>query len=175
MTYDKMNRVKCLDLSPQVPSPEAGAWHLSAEIESDITTLAAICQVKHPQRVPLEKSVDEEVNYAESSGGEQMDGGIKPSTTIAASLTEEGTKSVKMRFLDRLAEILCYKKHPHYVTCTAMQETADEVTILALRNANWRKKDIKILEEMARQLELVASRGMLTTFIDEYHSLLPQV
>lgn len=94
--------------------------------------------------------MDGEVNYAESSGDEQMDGDQQPSTSIAASLTEEGTKSVKMRFLDRLAEILCYKKKAHYVTCTAMQETADEVNILAVRNARWGERDIKLLEEMAR-------------------------
>lgn len=73
-----------------------------------------------------------------------------------------------MRFLDRLAETLCYKKDPHYVTCTAMQETADEVNILALRNARWGEKDIELLEEVARQLELVANRSMLGLLIDKY-------
>ncbi|KAJ5874350.1 uncharacterized protein N7529_002780 [Penicillium soppii] len=165
-----MKRVKCLHRSSQVPSYEASSWHLPTEIESDITTLAAICQVKHQQRTPLETSVDGEVSQAESSGDEQMDGDKQPWTSIAASLTEEGTKSVKMRFLDRLAEILCYKKEAHFVTCTAMQETNDEVNILALRNAEWEEQDIKLLGEMARQLELVANRGMLGIFIDKYRS-----
>lgn len=104
------------------------------------------------------------------SSDEQMDGDEQPSTSIAASLTEEGTKSVKMRFLDRLAEILCYKKDAHYVTCTAMQETDDEVNILALRNDRWEGKDIKLLEEVAR-LELVANRGIRGIFICGYQSI----
>jgi hypothetical protein len=112
--------------------------------------------------------VDGDVKSAESAGDEQMHCDRQPSTSIAASLTEEGTTSVKMRFLDRLAETLCYKKDPHYVTCTAMQETADEVNILALRNARWGEKDIELLEEVARQLELVANRSMLGLLIDKY-------
>lgn len=109
-----------------------------------------------------------DVNSAGSARDEQMHGSKQPSTSIAASLTEGDTKSVKMRFLDRLAEILCYEKNPHYVTCTALQETADEVNILALRNARWGKKDIELLEEVARQLELVANRSMLVLLIDKY-------
>lgn len=112
--------------------------------------------------------MDGDVNSAESAGDEQMHVDRQPATSIADYLTEEGTKSVKMRFLDRLAETLCYKKDPHYVTCTAMQETADEVNILALRNARWGGKDIKLLEEVARQLELVANRSMLGLRIDKY-------
>ncbi|KAJ5739490.1 hypothetical protein N7533_012274 [Penicillium manginii] len=105
--------------------------------------------------------MDGEVEDMESSDDEQMNGCKQPSTSIAASLTQEGTKSVKMRLLDRLAEILCYKKVAHYVTCTAMQETDDEVNILALRNAAWSGKDIELLEEVSRQLEIVATKESL--------------
>ncbi|KAJ5797887.1 uncharacterized protein N7503_007183 [Penicillium pulvis] len=163
-----MERVELLHPSSHVPSHETSAWHLTAEIESEVTTLAAICQVKHQQRAPLETSEDGEVDYAESSDDDEMDGDEEPSTSIAASLTVEGTQSVKMRFLDRLAEILCYKKEAHYVTCAAMQVTVDKVNILAVRNATWEEKDIKLLAEIAVQLELVAKRGMLGIFIDEY-------
>jgi hypothetical protein len=112
--------------------------------------------------------MDGEVEDMESSDDEQMNGCKQPSTSIAASLTQEGTKSVKMRLLDRLAEILCYKKVAHYVTCTAMQETDDEVNILALRNAAWSGKDIELLEEVSRQLEIVATKGMMGMCIGEY-------
>lgn len=112
------------------------------------------------------------MDYAESSGDEEMDCDEQPSTSIAAPLTEEDTQSVKMRFLDRLAEILCYKKEAHYVTCAAMQVTVDKVNILAVRNARWEEKDIKLLEDIAVQLELVAKRGTLETFIDEYQPVL---
>ncbi|KUM64735.1 hypothetical protein ACN42_g2347 [Penicillium freii] len=70
--YDKMNRVQCLQQSFQESSHEAGAWNLSTEIELDITTLAAICQVRHQQRAPLRTNVDGDVNSAESAGDEQM-------------------------------------------------------------------------------------------------------
>ncbi|KAJ5150802.1 uncharacterized protein N7482_010054 [Penicillium canariense] len=130
-------------------------------MESDITTLAAICQVRHQQRAPLERNMNEEDGYTDGSDDEQTDDDKQSSTRTAAFLTEEVLKSVKMRFLDKLAEILCYRKDAHYVTCTAMQETDDEVTILAFRNAIWGEQDINLLEEMARQLELVAKRESL--------------
>lgn len=49
-----------------------------------------------------------------------------------------------------------------------MQETADEVNILALRNARWLENDIELLKEVARQLELVAKRSMLGLLIGKY-------
>lgn len=161
-----MKRVKILPSSAPTDSHEPISWHLPIEIESDITTLAAICQVKHQQRAPLERNVNEEDGYKDSSDDEQTDDDKHSSTRTVTLLTDEVSKSVKMRLLDKLAEILCYKKDAHYVTCTAMQETDDEVTILAFRNARWEGKDIDLLEEMARQLELVAKRGILETSMD---------
>ncbi|KAJ5538289.1 hypothetical protein N7494_007768 [Penicillium frequentans] len=166
-----MKRVELFKSSSHVPSHETSAWYLTAEIESEITTLAAVCQAKHQQRAPLETSEDREVDYAENSSDDELDGYEQPSTSIAALLTEEGTQSVKMRFLDLLAEILCYKKEAHYVTCAAMQVAVDKVNIIAVRNAKWEDKDIKLLEEIAVQLELVAKRGMPGMFIDEYQPL----
>jgi hypothetical protein len=49
-----------------------------------------------------------------------------------------------------------------------MQETDDEVNILALRNAAWSGKDIELLEEVSRQLEIVATKGMMGMCIGEY-------
>jgi hypothetical protein len=52
-----------------------------------------------------------------------------------------------------------------------MHETDVKVNILALRNTEWKEQNMKLLEEMARQLELVANRGMLGILIDEYRSV----
>lgn len=85
-----MNRVQRLQPSFQESSHEAGAWNLSTEIESDITTLAAICQVRHQQRAPLRTNVDGDVNSAESAGDEQMHVDRQPATSIADSLDGGG-------------------------------------------------------------------------------------
>lgn len=51
------------------------------------------------------------------------------------------------------------RKNADYVTCTSLKEGQDEVTILSARNAIWRDNDIKLLEDLAKMLELVAAQG----------------
>jgi hypothetical protein len=92
---------------PPGPHPKGdSAWHLSGGIESEITTLAAWCQVERQQRKPLEIAKGEEKE--DWSDEEQLsDGDDDDLTNLPASLTEDNAKSIKMIFLDRLAEILC--------------------------------------------------------------------
>ncbi|KAI3010460.1 hypothetical protein CBS147346_1673 [Aspergillus niger] len=148
-----------------LPRPPAGletdVWNLPNEIESQITTLAAIIQVQHQQRTPLARKEDEyeaESEDAESSSDEKLGNHGLGSSAIVAPLASESTKDLKRCFLDRLAELLCYEKDAHYVTCTYLREGLEEVTILASRNATWKDKDISLLESLASTLEQLAVR-----------------
>jgi hypothetical protein len=95
--------------------------------------------VKRQQRKPLDVAKGEEKdNWSDE---EQLsDGDDDDLTNLPASLTTDNAKSIKMRFLDRLAEILCRDKHASYVTCTSMLEREDDITIVAARNTKWGTK-----------------------------------
>lgn len=159
-----MKHVTKLHLPRPPAGLETGVWNLPNEIESQITTLAAIIQVQHQQRTPLARKEDEdeaESEDAESSSDEKLGNYGLGSSAIVAPLASESTKDLKRCFLDRLAELLCYEKNAHYVTCTYLREGEEEVTILASRNATWKDKDINLLESLASTLEQLAVRGKL--------------
>lgn len=114
-----MSRVTIVPLHIPPHPTDDSAWHLSADIESEITTLAAWCQVKRQQRKPLDVAKGEEKDNL--LGEEQLNGGDDDYlTNFPAALTIDNTKSIKMGFLDGLAEILCYEKNASYVTCASM-------------------------------------------------------
>ncbi|KAJ5814770.1 hypothetical protein N7474_006547 [Penicillium riverlandense] len=161
-----MGHVTVIPPSSQVVGYGGVDWHLSADIESDITTLAAICQVNQPQRTPLGAGKEEKIHDDYSGGDERASIRDGSSTNVNACLTGDDTKSIKMVFLDRLAELLCYKKHAHYVTCTSLLEGQDEITIFAARNATWEEKDRELLESLANMLELIAT-GLQNGFIPD--------
>ncbi|PYH32689.1 O-phospho-L-serine:2-oxoglutarate transaminase [Aspergillus neoniger CBS 115656] len=157
---NRMSHVKKLHL----PRPTAGiktdVWNLPNEIESQITTLAAVLHVQQQQRTPLprEEEEDEEETDDEETSNEQLHNHELGSSAVVAPLASENTKNLRRCFLDQLAELLCYKKDAHYVTCTYLREGVDEVTILASRNAAWEDKDIRLLESLAGTLEQLAVR-----------------
>lgn len=157
-----MSHVKKLHL----PRPTAGiktdVWNLPNEIESQITTLAAVLQVQQQQRTPLAREEEEDEEETDDEGtpnDEQLRNHELGSSAVVAPLASENTKNLRRCFLDQLAELLCYKKDAHYVTCTYLREGVDEVTILASRNAAWEDKDIRLLESLAGTLEQLAVRG----------------
>lgn len=130
-------------------------WHLSSDLECEITTLAALCELKRQQREPLVVAIPDDEDD-ESEGDEDDD----LLTSFPTQLTPDGTKQTKMEFLDRLAEIVCREKHGSYVTCTSiMTEHEDDVTIVVSRNANWSNSDTKFFNELTRIMESIASRG----------------
>ncbi|KAL4803124.1 hypothetical protein BDV18DRAFT_163184 [Aspergillus unguis] len=155
-----MDRVTILP-PPQISPAEAknkqnsnaatARWTFPAELESEITTLAAIYHAEQQQRTPLPAGREEDL-YDDSSDED----GDDDRTDAAVSLKENKTASMKMLFLDKLAEILCYEKHVDFVTCTALLEGEDRVTVLAARNARWEKKDVEMLKEIAEFMEGVA-------------------
>ncbi|GLB16009.1 hypothetical protein AtubIFM61612_005844 [Aspergillus tubingensis] len=156
-----MSHVKKLHL----PRPTAGiktdVWNLPNEIESQITTLAAVLQVQQQQRTPLAREEEEDEEETDDEGtpnDEQLRNHELGSSAVVAPLASENTKNLRRCFLDQLAELLCYKKDAHYVTCTYLREGVDEVTILASRNAAWEDKDIRLLESLAGTLEQLAVR-----------------
>ncbi|PWY61897.1 phosphoserine aminotransferase [Aspergillus eucalypticola CBS 122712] len=160
VVHNRMSHVKKLHL----PRPTAGiktdVWNLPNEIESQIKTLAAVLQVQQQQCTPLEREEeeDEEETDDEETSNEQLHNHELGSSAVVAPLALEDTKNLKRCFLDQLAELLCYKKDAHYVTCTYLREGLDGITILASRNAAWKDKDIRILESLAGTLEQLAAR-----------------
>ncbi|KAL4881929.1 hypothetical protein BJY04DRAFT_217632 [Aspergillus karnatakaensis] len=152
-----MARVSILPPPSLSTTKETLAWHLPGGIESEITTLAAVCQIKRQQRTPLAQRNEDAIHDIDSSDNEQHADHERASTGFVAPPRTGGKKSIKMLFLDHVAQILCYKKHAHYVTCAAMKEGSDEVTILVARNAPWKEKDTKLLEDLASLLEHVAA------------------
>ncbi|RDK42093.1 phosphoserine aminotransferase [Aspergillus phoenicis ATCC 13157] len=161
VVHNRMKHVTKLHLPRPPAGLETGVWNLPNEIESQITTLAAIIQVQHQQRTPLARKEDEdeaESEDTESSSDEKLGNHGLGSSAIVAPLASESTKDLKRCFLDRLAELLCYEKNAHYVTCTYLREGEEEVTILASRNATWKDRDINLLESLASTLEQLAVR-----------------
>lgn len=157
-----MGHVTVLPAFSETDGYESASWQLPADIESEITTLAAVCQVKQQQRVPFETWNVEELDYVDSSDGEQVGSHGLASTSAAAYLDMDGNKSIKVQFLERLAALLCHTKHAHYVSCTSLQEGQDEATILAARNAPREDRDLKLLEDLAAVLEVIATgRGKM--------------
>lgn len=138
--------------------PSSG-WHFSPVDESEVTTLAACCQVKHQQRECLDELVEA------SEDEEEMENDDGQHTDIVELVGIEDTKLFS-EFLDRLAEILCFKKAPTHVTSTAMIKKEDQVTIIAARNGDtaWRTEDKAMLEELAVTMEKLSSHGVLFPF-----------
>jgi hypothetical protein len=149
---------------PLLESPEESAnnstWRFPADVESEITTLAAWCQVQQLQREP-DKTVNTEEGNASYGDVLSNDDDGHDLTDIPASLAKDSDGSISELFLDVLAEILCYKKNPLFVASTAMTDEEDEVTIVAARNGtDWEKDDIDLMEYLAITMEKTASRSV---------------
>ncbi|KAF2165949.1 hypothetical protein M409DRAFT_23679 [Zasmidium cellare ATCC 36951] len=114
-----------------------------------------VCHSKQQQREVLRTAngaQEEDWSDEESSFDDDN------ASTCAAVLTTDDTKSTKMGFLDRLAEILCSHKEASYVTCTSMIEDEGSVTLLAARNEEWTSEDAKLLNQTASIMEQIASQ-----------------
>jgi hypothetical protein len=71
---------------------------------------------------------------------------------------------LKKDLLDRLAELLCYRKDPSLITSTALIYSEAEATIVATQNSTldgrtWSDKDVKMLEYLADVLERISADG----------------
>lgn len=156
-----MQHIQVLLHPVEIALDEAGdsVWRLPPDIESEITTLATVCHVKHQQRTPLAAGREEDIREADSSDDEGSQNGSNFATDVVGRLGIGTVKSVRMRFLDHLAELICRKKEANYVTCTSLMESEEEATIFVARNASWVDTDIELLEKVANMLEAVASRG----------------
>lgn len=156
-----MQHVQVLSRPVEICLDEAGGsvWRFPPDIESEITTLATVCHVKHQQRTPLAAGREEDIREADRSDDEGGETGSSFATDVAGRLGTCTVKSIRMRFLDQLAELICRKKEAHYVTCTSLMESEEEATIFVARNASWVDADIELLEKVAKLLEAVASRG----------------
>ena len=110
-----MTRVSVIPALPVSPnSSDALEWSFPPDLESEIATLAAWCRVKQPQRVPLSSSIeDSEDDLDESTDDEEC-------TNLLIPPSLDGDARIKKDFLDRLAELLCYRKDPSLITSTAL-------------------------------------------------------
>ena len=149
---------------PLLELPEESAnnsiWRLSADVESEITTLAAWCQVKQLQREP-DKTVNTEEGNASYGDVLPNDGDGHVLTDIPASLAKDSDGSINELFLNVLAEILCKEKNPLFVASTAMTNEEGKVTIVAARNGtDWEDDDISLMEYLAITMEKIASRSV---------------
>lgn len=66
-------------------------------------------------------------------------------------------------FLDRLAELLCYRKYPTFITSTALVEGESEMTSVVARNSTsraqtWAEWDRDLLEYLLKVLERTAQQ-----------------
>ncbi|GAW21440.1 hypothetical protein ANO14919_109590 [Xylariales sp. No.14919] len=149
-----MTRVRVVNPFPDLPYIRDDSAWFPPEIESEITTLAAWCQIKQQQREPLSSVYNGQDNLEEALDDEEC-------TNLLGPLTLDSEASIKREFLDRLAELLCYSKNPALITSTALIYSDEEVTVVAARNSSngqtWLDKDITMLEYLAEVLEQIAS------------------
>lgn len=75
--------------------------------------------------------MEEDIYEAGSSDDEEDENSGNLATDIVGRMGIGTGKSIRMRFLDRLAELICRKKEAHYVTCTSLMESEEEATIFA--------------------------------------------
>lgn len=154
-----MTRVSVVSAFSSVPnSSDATEWRFHPDTESEITTLAAWRQIRQLQREPLSSTKDGEDDLDESIDDEECTNLLDPAYL-------NGDAGIKKGFLDRLAELLCYRKDPSLITSTALLYNDKEVTIVAARNSptkgkTWSKKDITMLEYLAALLEQISSDSL---------------
>ncbi|KAF1807869.1 hypothetical protein P152DRAFT_485903 [Eremomyces bilateralis CBS 781.70] len=150
----RVSLIPALLVSPN--SSDAFEWSFPPNLESEITTLAAWCQVKQKQRAPLSFSIEDSKDDLEESTDDEE------CTNLLIPPSLDGDTRIKKDFLDRLAELLCYRKDPSLITSTAFIYSEMEVTIVAARNSTsggkaWSDEDIKMLEYLAEVLERVSA------------------
>jgi hypothetical protein len=154
-----MARVSVIPALPVSPtSSDALEWSFAPYLESEITTLAAWCQVKQQQRVPLSSSTEDSEDDLDGSTDDEE------CTNLLTPPSLDGDAGIKKDFLDRLAELLCYRKDPSLITSTALIYSEREATIVATRNSTsggktWSDKDVKMLEYLAEVLERISADG----------------
>lgn len=150
-----------VSIVPIIALPEnldqALTWRFTSEHECDILSSAAWCSVKQQQREPIRKA--EEVDRDGPS--EVPEGTMTSLSDNNEVLVLDGTIPIKKTFLDQLAEILCFKKDPSFITATAMTDEDEAVNIVVARNGTpWRKRDVEILNYLTEIMERCSRHGM---------------
>ncbi|KAJ4129105.1 hypothetical protein NW768_007636 [Fusarium equiseti] len=146
-------------IAPLSVSPGASdviEWHFPPDLESEISTLATSCHVRQQQREPIVQSAQQD----EDGALDLMDDG--ECTRPFSTLTLDSDTEMKSRFLDRLAELLCYDKKPVLITSTALVSDTKDNIIVCARNSStrgntWSTKDVDMLEHLAEILEKTSS------------------
>lgn len=144
-----MTRISVIPALPvSLDSSNTLEWSFPPDLESEITTLAAWCQVKQQQREPLSSTIEDSQNDMDESIDDEN------CTNLLSPLSLDGDAGIKRDFLDGLAEIICYRKDSLLITSTALIYSEKEATIVAARNSTsgretWSDKDVEMLEYLA--------------------------
>jgi hypothetical protein len=79
-------------------------------------------------------------------------------TNKAHPISASGHMSLKRKFLDCLAELAANKKDGKTVSCTAMKETEDCVTIWIARNEGFPEKDKAVFDKLSLLLSKLSCK-----------------
>lgn len=90
-------------------------------------------------------------------GDDEWDG-ASVDTNKAYQISDSGHMRLKRKFLDCLAELAANKKDGKTVSCTAMKEAEDSVTIWIARNNGFPEKDKAVFDKLGSLLSEL-SRG----------------
>ncbi|KAH9216732.1 hypothetical protein DL95DRAFT_495683 [Leptodontidium sp. 2 PMI_412] len=151
-----MARVRIITSLPALSgSSDSLEWRFPPGLESEITTLAALCQAKQKQRVPIAPSTQEGDDDVDSSAEDDE------CTDFFSRLSLDDDTEIKSGSLDRLAELLCCKKDPALIASTALIYSDEEATIVAARNSSWggdtwSHRDCRMLEDLSEVLERIS-------------------
>lgn len=155
-----MARVRIITSLPALSgSSDSLEWRFPPGLESEITTLAALCQAKQKQRVPIAPSTQEGDDDVDSSAEDDE------CTDFFSRLSLDDDTEIKSGSLDRLAELLCCKKDPALIASTALIYSDEEATIVAARNSSWggdtwSHRDCRMLEDLSEVLERISFDGL---------------
>ncbi len=125
-------------------------WYFNDDRASCLPLLACAVSTERQQQEPVELQADDDPEDVESDAG----------TDDIGTLSRSNHVGLKRRFLDRLAEGFARQKRPvNFVSCTALVERADEVSIFVSRNRPFTGVDVIFKKGLAACLEQL-SKGM---------------
>ena len=97
-------------------------------------------------------------NHVLADDGDDEWDGASVDTNKAHQISDSGHMRLKRKFLDCLAELAANKKDGKTVSCTAMKEAEDSVTIWIARNNGFPEKDKAVFDKLGSLLSEL-SRG----------------
>lgn len=136
----------------------ADNWYFDDTRVSDLALLACAAFAERQQQPPV---VPQDKNIKEDMKSDVV-------TDDIGTLAQSDPRDLKCRFLDRLAEVFAREKQPfNLVSCTALVEGSDELSIFVTRNKPFSEMDEVFKRELGASLERL-SKGLcslVTTYL----------